>query len=101
VITKREVANEDQIKESADHFVEKVRDLIPVYNHHSILNTDQSAFEFEMHSSRTLSYAGETSTVSSVRSINKTTHRYTVQTIINLAGQVVGPVFVCLQEKRA
>ncbi|CAF4634473.1 unnamed protein product [Rotaria sp. Silwood2] len=59
----------------------------------------QSAFEFEMHSTRTLSYAGEKNTVSSVRSTNKITHRYTVQATINLAGQVVGPVFVCLQEK--
>lgn len=70
-----------------------------MYNHRSILNTDQTAFEFEMHSSRTLSFVGEKSTLASVRSTNKITHRYTVQQTINLAGQVVGPVFVCLQEK--
>ncbi|CAF1391547.1 unnamed protein product [Rotaria sordida] len=52
-----------------------------------------------MHSTRTLSYVGEKATLSAVRSKNKITHRYTLQPAINLAGQIVGPVFVCLQEK--
>ncbi|CAF1141215.1 unnamed protein product [Rotaria sordida] len=98
-VTKREVADEDIINKSIEHFIEEVRDLLPSYNHRSILNTDQTAFEFEMHSTRTLSYVGEKATLSAVRSKNKITHRYTVQPTINLAGQIVGPVFVCLQEK--
>jgi len=98
-VTKREVADEDIINESVEHFMEEVRDLLPSYNHRSILNTDQTAFEFEMHSTRTLSYVGEKATLLAVRSKNKITHRYTVQPTINLAGQIVGPVFVCLQEK--
>ena len=73
------MANEDIIIELAEGFVKQVRDLLPLYDHKAILNTDQTAFEFEMHSTRTLSYVCEKTTLSTVRSTNKITHRYTVQ----------------------
>ena len=52
----------------------------------------------ELHSNRTLSHKGEKTTVASVRSVNATTHSYTVQQIISLGGHLIGPVFVCLKE---
>ena len=51
-----------------------------------------------MASSRTLSHTGERTTHVSVRSVNATTHSYTVMPIINAAGQLLTPVFLCLQE---
>ncbi|CAF1525362.1 unnamed protein product [Adineta ricciae] len=72
---------------------------MPLCNYRSIQNTDQTVFELEVRSTRTLSYVGEKATLLSVGSSNKITHRYTVQQIINMAREFVGPLFIYLQEK--
>jgi len=72
--------------------------LLPHYNDDSVLNTDQLGFELEIPPTRTLSYRGEKTTLATVRSINATTHSYTIQPIISMSGKVVGPVFLCLEE---
>ena len=51
----------------------------------NIINTDQSGFNSELHSPRTLSHVGEKSTMLCVNSIHSTTHSYTIQPIITLA----------------
>ncbi|CAF1435566.1 unnamed protein product [Adineta ricciae] len=68
------------------------------YSPNEIMNTDQVGLEKELHSSRTLSYQGEKSTVSAVKSQNAISHSYTLQSTINLAGEVVGPIYLCLNE---
>ena len=90
--------NEEETKKSADQFVSDVRSLLPKYNEDFVLNIDQSGLEFEIHSNRTLSHQGEKTTLSAVRSINETTHSYTVQPMISLSGKIVGPIYLCLKE---
>jgi Tc5 transposase C-terminal domain/DDE superfamily endonuclease len=51
-----------------------------------------------MASNRTLSYTGEKTTYLSVKSVNSTTHSYTLMPIISAAGRLLSPVFICLQE---
>ena len=63
-----------------------------------ILNTDQVGIEKELHSTRTLSFQGEKRTLGSVASKNATMHSYTIQPTINLGGQLVGLMYLCLQE---
>ena len=99
-VTKREVMNEEEIKKLADQFVSDVRALLPKYNEDFVLNTNQSGFEFEIHSNRTLSRQGEKTTLSAVRSINEITHNYTVQPMISLSGKIVGPIYLCLKEPK-
>lgn len=41
---------------------------------------------------------GEKTTKGQVKSMNAITHSYTVMPIISLAGKLIGPVFICLQE---
>jgi hypothetical protein len=62
------------------------------------MNTDQVELHKELHSTRTLSYRGEKLTVATVKSQNVITHSYTVQPMINLASEVVGPIYFCLKE---
>jgi hypothetical protein len=62
------------------------------YAPNEILNTDQIGLELEMHSTRTLSYQGEKVTFARIRPKNATTHSYTIQPMISLAGQLVGPI---------
>lgn len=84
--------------ESTAQFVAKVKTLSSHYNDDSILNTDQLCLALEIPSTRTLSFLGEKTTLATVRSINNTTHNYTVQPIISISGKIIGPVYVCLKE---
>ena len=68
------------------------------YSSERILNTDQCGLQLEMFSNRTLSHQGENLTLSAVRSINDTKYSYTVQPIISISGNLVGPLFLCLKE---
>jgi hypothetical protein len=97
-VSRREVVDQAQIKENAENFVVAVQKVIPKYSLTSVLNADQSSFNYEMASRRTLSHTEEKTTYVSVRSVNATTHSYTVMPIINAAGQLLSPVFLCLQE---
>ena len=45
-----------------------------------------------------MSFSGEKETYGAVVSKNATTHSYTLQPIISLAGELVGPMYLCLQE---
>ena len=98
LVTKREVESVDEINKSADDFVSDVQKMLPDYDSHYVLNTDQSGLELEMYSNRTLSFEGEKLTLTKVRSLHNTTHRYTVQPIVSLDGTLVGKLFLCLKE---
>ncbi|CAF1370406.1 unnamed protein product [Adineta ricciae] len=98
VVTKRDIVNEAEIKKSADQFVSEVKSLLPYYNEDFVLNTDRAGLQLEFPSTRTLSYQGEKTTLATVRSVNATTHSYTVQPTITLSGKIFGPVYICLKE---
>ena len=100
IVTRHQIADSDAINASADSFVAKVKREMSHYTPEEILNTDQAGIELEMHSTRTLSHKGEDVTIARVRSKNATTHSYTIQPIITLAGQLLGPVFICLKEPK-
>lgn len=63
-----------------------------------ILNFDQSGFQYELTTGRTLSWSGERDTLASVDQANKATHSYTIQPIISRDGRAVGKLLICLQE---
>ena len=86
--------NEEEIKKSNDQFVSDVRALLLKYIEDFVLNIDQSGLQFEIHSNRTLSHQGEKTTLSAVRSINETTHSYTVQPMISVSGKIVGLIYL-------
>ncbi|CAF1673171.1 unnamed protein product, partial [Adineta ricciae] len=98
IVTKRQVEDKTIIKTSADQFIADVRKRLPQYEANEVVNTDQSGIQFELHSNRTLSHKGEKVTTGTVRSINATTHSYTVQPTITLDGQLLSPLYLCLKE---
>lgn len=100
IVTKRQTENQETIKTSADQFVADVRKLLPKYEADEVINTDQSGIQRELHSTRTLSHKGEKITTGSVRSINATTHSYTIQPTITLDGQLLSPLYLCLKEPK-
>ena len=86
------------INESVNDFVSKIKNICPRYRARNVLNTDQSGLEIEMVGNRTLSFKGEKITLGKVRSINNTSHSYTVQFITSLSGELVGTCYLCLKE---
>ncbi|CAF2879796.1 unnamed protein product [Rotaria sp. Silwood2] len=82
----------------AKTFVHEVKQNIPHFKIIHILNADQSSFNYEEFSTRTLSTSDERSTVDRITSSKAFTHSRTIMPIINIAGNVVGLVFICSQE---
>jgi len=98
LVTKRQVDNDEDIRQSADQFVVQVQKNLPKYNLDNVINTDQSGLQLELFSNRTLSFEGEHITLDKVQSINNTTHSYTIQPVISMSGRQIGPLFLCLKE---
>ena len=69
------------------------------FERYNVINADQSGFNYEIVSNRTLSIKGEMCTLAALSSpSNKMIHSHTVQYTINASGEIVGNVFICLQE---
>jgi len=62
------------------------------------LNLDQTVFNYEIPTTRTLSLCGEKDTLLSVQSVHACTHSLTIQPTISLSGRCVGKLLICLQE---
>ena len=98
LVTKKVVENQEEINQSAKHFVLETNKVIEGYSPNQVLNTDQIGIELEPHGNRTLTYSGEKSTLSSVRSLGAATHSYTIQPTITMDGSVLNQLYMCLKE---
>ncbi len=96
-ITHREL-NQQPLEESITNFISIAKEKLVNYNLDFVFNTDQSGYNYEMVSTRTLSDEGEKITEELVNSINKVTHSYSIQVTVTASGKIVGPVFLVLQE---
>ncbi|XP_003744001.2 uncharacterized protein LOC100907425 [Galendromus occidentalis] len=96
----RQQRNREEIETEAKQvlldFVRNVRDR---YDPREVLNTDQSGFSYLVHTNRTLSHRNEQTTVGVVKSLNSLTHSYTIQPVVNMNGELVGRLYVNLQER--
>ncbi|OXA39876.1 Tigger transposable element-derived protein 6 [Folsomia candida] len=99
LVSFRAVTEVEDIQQDAEDFRAQIVPLLKNFAHNKIFNTDQTGFRYEMVSARTLSTQGERYTFGSCSSPkNKCTHSYTVQYVITYAGDILDPVFICLQE---
>ena len=97
-VIKRQVDNNEDIRQSADQFVVQVQKFLPKYNLDNVFNTDQSGLQLELFANRTLSFEGKHLTLGKVQSIDNTTQSYTIQPMISMSGRQIGPLFLCLKE---
>lgn len=99
IVSKRNLTSIEDILNNVEEFRMEIQRLQPEFELKNIWNTAQIGFNYEYVDNRTLSWTGEKITFAAGFSPkNKLTHSYTVQWIINAAGEIVGPSFVCLQE---
>ena len=87
-----------KIREMGVAFVKSVKPLI-LNKLNSTYNTDQSGFNYELHSGRTLEVVGIKHISAKVQSLSALTHSYTIQPTISADGILLTPLFVILQEK--
>ena len=81
-------------------FVQEVTDYISAnaIDADMVLNMDQSQFEYEITSDRTLSMTMEKTTEATVSSLASTTHSYIIQVLISMSGCLEKKLYICFQE---
>lgn len=107
IVSRKITKRTSRIREANNNLTESNRDaFVEIYARESlrfwkrlILNFDQSGFEYEMTSDRTLSFQGERDTVALVDQANKATHSYTIQPLTSRDGRAVGRLLICVQER--
>ena len=92
------MANEAKIIEAANNFRRGVLVESPKYSPQLTFNTDQSIPVRILFDSYLIVSKGEKKKRVAVKSMNKTTHSYTVQPTLGLDGKLHGPLYLCLQE---
>lgn len=79
-------------------FVNKIRPYLSKPGPQNIYNSDQSGFQLEIHSGRTLAVEGTSKVECLVQSVSATTHSYTIQPLISADGRLLSPLFIVLKE---
>jgi hypothetical protein len=64
----------------------------------NIFNSDQSGFNLEIHSGRSLDIKGKKQVYAVVQSLSSLTHSYTIQPTISASGELLSPMYVVLKE---
>uniref|UniRef100_A0A1I7UKP6 HTH CENPB-type domain-containing protein n=1 Tax=Caenorhabditis tropicalis TaxID=1561998 RepID=A0A1I7UKP6_9PELO len=92
--------NKDQLEKDAKEFVEKTNREMTHYNPSSIFNADQSGFQLEMHTARTLAITGSKHVHCVVQSVSNSTHSYTVLPLVSADGKLHKKLFITLKESK-
>ena len=98
VVSKNYNTEKKDIEKVAGEFVKLMRRKYGDKDPSLLMNTDQSGFQREIHSHRTISVKGERHILGVAGNINATTHSYTIQPLITADGKFQSPMLVVLQE---
>lgn len=88
----------DNVRRNAEEFVENVKSQIAIIGEELTYNADESGFNLEIHSGRTLHHVGVKTVQANVQSLSSLTHSYTIMPIISASGQLISPLYVVLKE---
>ena len=83
---------------TSSEFVNQVKPYIDTHNPSNVYNADESGFNLEIHSCRTLTPRGGKTIEASVQSVSSITHSYTILPTISASGQLLSPLFMVLKE---
>ncbi|XP_071579285.1 uncharacterized protein, partial [Temnothorax nylanderi] len=98
VVTRKTLEDSVDLQKTANEFLETVKPLIEQFGSENIYNSDQSGFQLEIHSGRSLDNQGVKTVERVVQSVSSTTHSYTIQPIISCNGKLLSPLFIVLKE---
>lgn len=57
-VSKKDIKNSEQYEKNAENFRDLVKPYVDLYGPENVFNTDQSGFQMELHSGRTLAKQG-------------------------------------------
>ncbi|XP_076544512.1 LOW QUALITY PROTEIN: uncharacterized protein LOC143305331 [Osmia lignaria lignaria] len=97
-VTYRERENSQEINTVIDNFIQVVKPNINSYGVENVFNSDESGFNLELHSGRTLAAKGSKTIEVVVQSISSTTHSYTIQPTVSANGKLLSPLYIVLKE---
>jgi len=97
-VTRRTLEDSVDLQKTTDDFLNTVKPLIEQFGSENVYNSDQSGFQLEIHSGRSLSHQGIRKVQRVVQSLASTTHSYTIQPIISCDGNLLSPLFIVLKE---
>ncbi|EFO98005.1 hypothetical protein CRE_15748 [Caenorhabditis remanei] len=91
--------NKDQMEKDSKKFVRVANREMASYPLSNVFNADQSGFQLEMHTGRTLAFTGSKDVPCVVQNVSSTTHSYTVMPLIAADGTLHNKLFVTLKER--
>jgi hypothetical protein len=97
-VTRVMVEESEDIDERAATFVAATKPLILERHFSEVFNADQSGFQKEIHSGRSLDTKGVKAVEAVVQSLTAISHSYTILPVISASGELKSPLFICLQE---
>lgn len=98
LITKKNLQSKEHLETESNRFIENVKYYITRYGFENIYNSDQSGFQLELRSGRSLAIEGTKKIECIAQSISATTHSYTIQPTISGDGRLLSPLFIVLKE---
>lgn len=98
-VTQKSIIEKDKIEKEANDFVHKVKSALSNVGEANVFNSDQSGFNLEMHTGRTLAFKGQQKVETLTQSLHAMTHSYTIQPLISANGVLLSPLLIVLQEK--
>ena len=91
-------ADEEELEQEASNFRSRFTQLLQSGIYGKVFNADQVGLVLEFSSSRTLRRCGCKDVFLSIRSKFNTTHSIAIMPTIDISGQLIPPLFVCLRE---
>lgn len=94
-------ANENKMLHNIEKtFVEEVKSQISANQMATVINTDQSGFNYEIATKRTHDIRGSKHTWVQAKSVNATTHSYTIQPCLTSNGSLLSKLYIIFQEPK-
>jgi len=97
-VIRRTLEDSVNLQKTTDDFLNTVKPVIEQFGSENIYNSDQSGFQLEIYSGRSLSNQGIKKVQCVVQSLVSTTYSYTIQPIILCDGNLLSPLFIVLKE---
>ncbi|XP_070529783.1 uncharacterized protein [Cardiocondyla obscurior] len=88
----------ENLRDIVESFISNVKSSIPVIGVEEIYNADESGFNLEIHSGRTLAKIEMKTVAATVQSVSAKTHSYTIMPIISASGNLLSPLYLVLKE---
>lgn len=98
LVSRSDIRNMAQVNTSAADFIEEFPNFIELMPPETVFNTDQSGFNIELLSGRTLENRGPNIIEARVKQQHSVSHSYTIQPLISASGELIAPLFIVLQE---